>query len=365
MEAYRLLNNGHTEQAEYLLQEGARSLAEALGQESAELAQLWDQLALLQFFQGKLAKAEATARRSLRMARQLYGEAAPAVAMCNLRLGSVWLGMGRLAEARPLLQGSLEVLRGEFGAEFEAAGEAQYYLALSDLAEARVEEDIAGLDDALIQGLLRMHQNAGAGGLLVQAALREHYRLLEGALEAQDWPAAEALFRQEMRMAEALDPRGEDVSMLAYQYGTLLFARGHHEDAVPLLQKSLDLVRLKHLEGSDQVLLRLHRLGTLYSAMGRHKDAEPLLDRSFRHFDDHLGGGNPLTGEARYSVALARLRQLDEGHASADPYTRVLNPGLRRGYVENIRSGLQAMRRGYGEDHMLYVKALELTGPDL
>ena len=58
------------------------------------LAQVCDQVALLQFFQGRFVDAERHALRSFAAARQLPAEAGrdAAVAMCKLRLGSILLG---------------------------------------------------------------------------------------------------------------------------------------------------------------------------------------------------------------------------------------------------------------------------------
>ncbi len=41
-----------------------------------------------------------------------------------------------------------------------------------------------------------MRTNVGVGPLLASAALREHHRILEDALQLEDWSRAEALFLQ-------------------------------------------------------------------------------------------------------------------------------------------------------------------------
>ncbi len=47
-----------------------------------------------------------------------------------------------------------------------------------------------------LQGLKQMHANIGVGPLLAGAALREHHRILDDALQLEDWSRAEALFLQ-------------------------------------------------------------------------------------------------------------------------------------------------------------------------
>ena len=61
--------------------------AEPLG-----LAQLRDQLALLKFVRGDLAKGEACARSSLDWAQANFEDEAPITAMCQLRLGTILVG---------------------------------------------------------------------------------------------------------------------------------------------------------------------------------------------------------------------------------------------------------------------------------
>ena len=71
----------------------------------------------------------------------------------------------------------------------------------------------------------QLKQNAGAGALLTATALREHYRLLEGEMAGENWLAVQALFRQQMRLVSALTPGSEDLSLLAYQFGTLQYCQ--------------------------------------------------------------------------------------------------------------------------------------------
>ena len=70
-----------------------------------------------------------------------------------------------------------------------------------------------------------MRTNAGAGPLLVQAALREHNRLVDAHLTDQDWDKAAWLFRQEIRLRNGVDPASEDLSLLLYQFATLQYTR--------------------------------------------------------------------------------------------------------------------------------------------
>ena len=64
--------------------------------DTAGVASLLDQLALVQFLLDKLPEAEASARRMSDIAASLFGKDDAAKAMCDLRLGAVLAGMAQL-----------------------------------------------------------------------------------------------------------------------------------------------------------------------------------------------------------------------------------------------------------------------------
>ena len=66
-------------------------------------------------------------------------------------------GLGRVDEARQLLSDSCSTLEAEFGAAYEAVGEARYYLMLAELRAAPVS-DIPELSSTLAQ-VIRLSSN--------------------------------------------------------------------------------------------------------------------------------------------------------------------------------------------------------------
>lgn len=52
------------------------------------------------------------------------------------------------------------------------------------------------------------------------------------------------------------------------------------------------------------------RLGTILLAMGRNLEAEKLLEGAAERFAAKLGPENPVAGEARLALAVAKTRQL-------------------------------------------------------
>lgn len=106
--------------------------------------------------------------------------------------------------------------------------------------------------------------------------------------------------------------------------------------------------------------LRTHRMGTICVADSNFERAELLLVDSEKHFQKHLGPRDPLTGEARLCLAVARIKLLDAGFGLTDPFTKVLAPLKRRDYLTEATAGLAAMQNGYSEGHMLVEKAVQL-----
>jgi len=64
-------------------------------------------------------------------------------------------GQGRWQEAVPLLSQSQEALYAAFGADFEALGEADFYLALKQVTEA-TEVNLADINAILIE-VIQLH----------------------------------------------------------------------------------------------------------------------------------------------------------------------------------------------------------------
>lgn len=82
------------------------------------------------------------------------------IGMCQTALtGAFWhqlrtstdsAGQGRWQEGIPLLSQSQDALKSDFGEEYEALGEAEFYLALAQVVEA-TEVNLADLNESLIQ----------------------------------------------------------------------------------------------------------------------------------------------------------------------------------------------------------------------
>ena len=56
--------------------------------------------------------------------------------------------------------------------------------------------------------------------------------------------------------------------------------------------------------------MHVYRLGSILLGQGRSFEAEKLLQGAWDRFADKLGLDNPVAGEARLALAVAKARQL-------------------------------------------------------
>jgi vacuolar-type H+-ATPase subunit C/Vma6 len=66
--------------------------------------------------------------------------------------------------------------------------------------------------------------------------------------------------------------------------------------------------------------------------------------------------------QARFYLAFARLQVLETKLMGADPFDKILAPKQREDLLSQLTDGLQAMSKGYGNDHILVCKARDLEG---
>ena len=85
---------------------GSLALDQGMGGEGSAThprqAEIYDQLSLFQFLQGKLPEAEVNARRSLAVIQNHFEMEDPAVGMCELRLGTILFSKPFFAWGSPL-----------------------------------------------------------------------------------------------------------------------------------------------------------------------------------------------------------------------------------------------------------------------
>lgn len=380
--SYELVSQGRPADAELVLRQGAEHAAEALGSESAvEVAPLWDQLALIQFMHDRCDEAIESSRKAWNAVREFAAqekspEAMGAAATAAVRHASALVGgrhiddaseifhaaISDLENAASYLKNSNEIDVDEAEGYIEkfrtALGEARYYNTLCNLAalDNPSPEDVDRLTPAMEASLKQMTATLGEQHPLTACALREHNRMTEAAVEAERRELAEALYAQEIRLHEAFDKDGEQVAALLYQLGTLNYCWGDHEASVRSMEKALDILGTKEIEGAeDHILIVKHRLGMALGAAELHDAARQVLHGIALDLISQLGDGNPASRELDFMMALMGLRDtMHSEHRDQDKETALF---------AEMNSALEDLRT-YGDDHML-VKATEKQIEDI
>lgn len=389
--AYEMMEQGKPMEAEALLSRGAAQAEDALGPGSVQVAPLWDQLALFRFLHDRCddaAEAAAKAWSAVRAFAEEEGspQARGAAAAAAVRHASALVGARRVGEATPQLAAARADLdaaiaaisaalgeaeaAGDEGAADEArqyldkfqtaAGEATFYLELCGLAALGepTPADVERFTPGMEAGLRAMSASMGARHPLTAAALREHNRLTEGAVDSEQGPLAEALYSQEIRLHQAFDPDGEHTAALWYQLGTLQYCHARHEAAVASLRRGLQLLE-GGFEGAEEHTVTLkHRLGMALGAGGHHAEARDVLTAVAPELIDRLGEENPMSKELDLMVAGMRLREV-RGEAAAGrltPEAAAVEEAQLLAEMEAAVAGLKP----FGEDHMLVKHAGQL-----
>jgi non-specific serine/threonine protein kinase/serine/threonine-protein kinase len=124
----------------------------------------------------------------------------------------------------------------------------------------------------------------------------------------------------------ANQPRVE--AKLRYTIGKTYDALGRLDDAMPQLQRALELATREFGEDSDTALDALDQMGQILSRRGRFAEAEPLLRRQVELARGRLGAENQTTLYATNTLAVCLQSQ--ERFAEAEPLFRAVIDGLHR-----------------------------------
>lgn len=359
--AFELVDQGRPVEAEHILLEGAKEFEKAFGEHAIVTTPLYDQASLISFMHDRNEEARDAAKRSFELLNEFVQQSSKdpetlgAAATAGARYGSTLVATGQSSDAQPVLQAAVDTLSqviptvddDDILEKFHVSlGESKFYLALSHLASLNIQElDIAAikdLDPQFKESLSLMIHHIGQHPL-VGCALREHHKAVVAALEMGRKDVAEALLTQQIDLFQLMNPRGEQLPMLLYEKGTLLYVLGRYEDAAKALEKATQLT--SELEGAEEhhLITVKHRLGLVLGALGDYKKSKELLHEIAPDLVQLLGPANPVSSELNLMLAYMQLKQGD---------------GDKAALCEEMHTNLKALEE-YGEDHMLVVKAKE------
>jgi tetratricopeptide (TPR) repeat protein len=125
----------------------------------------------------------------------------------------------------------------------------------------------------------------------------------------------------------------------AYRLGTALFIAGRYTEAVPFLNRALELS--EDLFGAEHpdFAASLNNLAELYRVQGRYGDAEPLYKRSLRIWEKAHGPEHPHVATSLENLAIL-LRKIGRDAEAARLETRARE--MRIKHPEWSAHGIQA-----------------------
>jgi tetratricopeptide (TPR) repeat protein len=131
-------------------------------------------------------------------------------------------------------------------------------------------------------------------------------RLANQRQNADDFPAAEALRRQALQLAEKqLGPHDKQLAHLLTDLSYSLHYAARDAEAEPLMRRALEIAR----ESGDPKLtgMTLNVLGIVLSGEGQRARAEPVLRRSVALLEESEGAGSLYVAKASNNLATLYL----------------------------------------------------------
>ncbi|HXU33110.1 MAG TPA: serine/threonine-protein kinase [Thermoanaerobaculia bacterium] len=300
-----------------------------------------------------------------RVSREVAGQPDVQAAVMDA-IGEVNLGLGRYAEAEPLLVRSLALRRQAPGPDSLDVADS-----LEHLAELRNERsDRTGAEKLLREALAIRRLYPGDNDLAVARTLnRLGANLVDRGVSPEAAPAIEAIHREALTIARRVErPEGLTVVETFFALAHLQQAKGSYAEAESLFREGLAVER-KALGDRDPRLYRDQaELGGILLDAGKLKEAEVVLRPCLARQRTILSGAHPDLVTTLDSLAVVLDQQ--GRHVEAEPLHRELLPLVSAQYGPahwrvaaaqvNLASNLEGQGKGQGEAIHLYEQALEI-----
>ena len=279
---------GRTDEAVPLFEDAiARSSGEPVA-----LANVLNDLGLLEYDRGAYGAAERLHRRALGLRQAALGErhARTAVSLQNLALAVA--GTGRTDEAERLYREALVIYRETYGDEHTEV--ATTLTTLGRLLTERGDHDEAV---PLLTEAIRINRvRLGEAHPNVALALNDL-----GTLHVRrgDLGAAEPLLEQALALRErALGPDHPYVAVSLSNLATVRVRQGRVAEALPLRRRALAIARAALGNAHDNTGIYAYHLADALSRLGQVAEAEPLYSEAAAILSRAFPGGHAFTARA-------------------------------------------------------------------
>jgi non-specific serine/threonine protein kinase/serine/threonine-protein kinase len=247
-------------------------------------------------------------------------------ARVSLAIGSTRLQLGLAAEALPLLDKSLELMRGSSVGDASVVAEVQHQRALCLQALGRAAEGEAPMRESL-----QLHERIdGRASSPTVRAMNDLALLLKDAGRVDD---VEPLLRDALARVRAMPELDEaSIASTTGNLGMFLQEVGRAEEARLLIQETLD--RNRRRLGADALELSMdyNNLALLQKDLGEVEPAERNMREAIRIMEKGLGPQHPNVALVQINLAdtLQRRGRADEAiavlHQAVSAYEKTYGP---------------------------------------
>jgi eukaryotic-like serine/threonine-protein kinase len=304
-----LYRRGEIGQCREILEEAVAIHRAHLGSVHSDLALALNDLAAACTAAGDYERGIALHGEALAL-RRSRDPSSPLVAESLNNLGSAYVRLGRVDDAIPLLDESIEIRRAQLGP--------RSWLTLQAIANRGVLElrrgNPEGARDRLLEAIEGFRELRAAG---LEGLANALPKLAYAALQTKDVAGAEAAIAEAESIVREIDgplhPRLADV---IEQRALIARAKLDRAGAAAAFEAVLNIRRAALPADHPSLAMTLHNVGVARSDAGNHEGALALLDESLRLRDDDAA----LDAETRgaLGVVLARL----DRHAEAEVLLR-------------------------------------------
>jgi len=250
---------GRAADAERASRADLRNAERRYGAESAEVAEILDELAVALRRGGKAGDSEAleVCQRAVRIKEQTYGESDARTATSLHNLGLLWYSRKEYVRADSTLHAALEIRKARLGSNDPD-------IAKSLLALGSVEHARGRYDEAL--------------------------RLLERSVAIND---------------AALKGNDPEKAYGLIALSSIRYSLGEYASAIPLLDKAIDLWQRSSAPNRAVLANCFHNRGAILSEIGDYERASEDLRRALRLREEALGHDNTLVASTLTALASA------------------------------------------------------------
>jgi tetratricopeptide (TPR) repeat protein len=316
-ETAKLYTEGQYEDATRNAEKSLEIAQRSFGRRNSIVADLLNNLALLNENRGAYQRAEELYRQSLLISEEIFGPNTPSVATSLNNLGLLYLRQGRYADAEPLVRRSLAVREEVLGPNHPDVASslnnlATLYLHVGRFADA---EPLLQRASAIGEKALGPDNPEVAKELSNLASLYRHWR--------RDAEAEPLLKRALAIMEKSFGEDHADVSTALGNLASLYMDQGRYVDAELLMKRGLAIAEKVSGPNHSAVALSLSNLAGLYRIQGRYAPAASLTERALEIDEATLGPNHPDVATLLNNLA-ATYEELDR-HAALEPlYQRAL-----------------------------------------